>query len=245
MKASRRQQLRTNELAQSLAEAIEFIKANSGTVVVGVAAVVLVVALVVYWYSASVAVTQRGWSDLFGSQLEPSPEARLSKLRAVATSYKEPQLAALAWLTYGDGAYQQARSAAQPADQQRMFGEALKAYQTVIDQYPDELLAAAGARFKLASLAEDRRRWDDARMYYQAIIDDNRLATYPQAAMAKEALARLDAISEQVVFAGPPTTAPVALTRPAAASRPSVKIPAPKSAAKGSPATKPTTTSAK
>ena len=57
MKASRRQQLRTNELAQSLAEAVEFVKANSGTVAVGVVAVVLVVGLGIYWNTASVAVT--------------------------------------------------------------------------------------------------------------------------------------------------------------------------------------------
>ena len=60
MKTSRRQQLRTNQLAQSLTELIEFVKANSSTVLAGVATVVVVVGLGVYWYSAR---TSRRWAE--------------------------------------------------------------------------------------------------------------------------------------------------------------------------------------
>jgi len=55
MKTDRRQQLRTNELAQSLADLVEFLRRNSGAVFAGTAAIVLVVGLGIYWYSARVA----------------------------------------------------------------------------------------------------------------------------------------------------------------------------------------------
>jgi hypothetical protein len=221
MKASRRQQLRTNELAQTLADLKEFLRANSGAVAVGVAAVVLVVGLGIYWYSAKVASHRQGWTDLFGSQLAGSAKARLANLRAVAMKYKDNPVGAWAWLNYGDGALQHALSPGRPQpEQQRLVVEAAKAYETIISMYPDQALAVAGARFKLAGLAENRRQWDVARRHYRSIADDPRFGKLPQKQMAIEAEERLQQISQPVVFAQPPTSAPTTQTRPAVTSGP-------------------------
>ncbi len=240
MKSSRRQQLRTNELAQTLADLQEFLKANSGTVAVGVAAVVLVVGLGIYWYSAKVASHRQGWTDLYGSQLAPSANARLTNLRAVATKYKDSPVAAVAWLNYGDGALQQALSPGRPQpEQRRLLAEAANAYKTILATYPDHLLAVAGARFKLAGLAESQRRWDMAQRHYRGIIDDPRFANLPQKQLAVDAEKRLQQISQPVIFAKPPTTAPTTQTQPAAASGPAVRSAATQKASGTQPGTMP------
>jgi tetratricopeptide (TPR) repeat protein len=233
MKTGRRQQLRTNELAQTLTDLIEFLKDNSGSVLAGGAAIVVVVALGLYWYSAKASARQQGWTDLYGSQLAGSPDQRLSNLRNVATRYEDPQLAAIAWLNYADGSLQQAMSGTRNlTDQQRLLSEAVKGYKTIIDLYPDELLAVAAARFKFASLAENQRRWDEAREHYQAVADDPRFEKLPHSQQAAAAVKRLDEIAVPVVFSRAPVTAPASRPVPAetsgpGAARPPATTPAP------------------
>ncbi len=235
MKTSRRQQLRTNELAQYLASGIEFLKTNSGTVAVGVAAVIVVIGLGVYWYSAKASRRDQGWIDFYGSQLVGAPDGRLAAVQAVANKYKDPALASFAWLTYGEGTLQQAKSpSCPPADRQRLLNEAAGAFQSVIDHYADQTLAVAGARFKLAALAENGRQWDQARMHYKALIEDPRFANLPQRERAITAERRLDEIRQAIIFAPPPTTAPTgradATTRPQAKGNPSARAAASRAA---------------
>jgi len=187
------------------------------------AAIVVVVALGLYWYSAKASSRQQGWTDLYGSQLAGSPDQQLANLRNVATRYKDPQLVALAWLNYADGALRQAMSGTRGlSDQQRLMAEAVKAYGTVIDLYPDELLAVAASHFKLAGLAESQRRWDEARQHYQAIASDPRFGKIPHSQRAAAAVKRLDEIAVPVVFARAPATAPA--SRPAT-TRASIRVP--------------------
>jgi len=242
MKSSRRQQLRTNELAQSLAQLVDFLKANSGVVLAGVAAVILVIGLAIYWYSAKVASREQGWTDFYANQFEGAAQTRLANFRNIATKYKDEPLAASAWLNFAEGSLRQAMSGTRaPADRKRLLDQAAGAYNTIISQYPDQVLAVAGARFKLANLAESQRRWEEARQHYQAVASDPRFANMPQRQLAIEATERLAAISQPVVFAKPVTTGPTTRTGTGAASRPAGLG----GTARTKPATRPATSPAK
>jgi tetratricopeptide (TPR) repeat protein len=237
MKTARRQQLRTNELAQSLADLLEYLRRNSGAVLAVVAGAVLVVGLGVYWYAARVSAYEQGWDDFYASQLagERSSDARLAEMKAVAGKYKDPALVATAWAKVGDACIQEAMSGTRSVEeQQRLLGEAANAYMTVVNHYPDQLLDVADARFGLAFLAENLQRFDEARNHYQKILDDARFANMPYKAQAEEAIKRLQEISQPVVFApSPPATAPATeviklpTTGPAArpSTRPAVVLP--------------------
>ncbi|MBN1345754.1 MAG: hypothetical protein JXQ73_23880 [Phycisphaerae bacterium] len=209
MKASRRQQLRTNELAQNLTQLVEFLKANTGSVLAGAAAVVVLVALGIYWYSANVSRKQQGWTQYYATQMSRTPEERLAALQQLASDYKDPVLASMALLSLGDGSLQQAKAPMRgPEDRQRLASQAIGAFNEIINNYPEQTLAVAGARFKLAGLAEDGHDWQEARRQYQAIISDKRFERLPQRQEAVEAEKRLEDLSQNVVFAPATTTGP-------------------------------------
>jgi hypothetical protein len=227
MKASRRQQLRTNELAQNLAELIDFFKNNSGTVLAGVAAVVVIIGLTLYWYSARGSARLQGWSDFYGTQMVQAPEVRLANLRNIATKYKDPPLVTWAWLRYGELLMAQATSSGKASqDHQRLTTEAAEAFRTVVEQRPEQILAVAGARFAMAGLAEDQRRWDQARAHYQSVISDPRFAQMPQKQWAEAAQKRLPEIEQPLILARvPTTTSAVARPTSAAATKPAARRP--------------------
>lgn len=45
-------------------------------------------------------------------------------------------------------------------------------YNTVLQQYPDDVMALGASKIGLALVAEDRLQWDQAKQAYQAILDD-------------------------------------------------------------------------
>jgi len=223
MKTTRRQQLRTNELAQSLAELMEFFRRNSTAVLAGSAGVILVLVLGVYWYVARVSARYQGWDDFYGSQLvaEGSPDARLSAFRAVAGKYKDPVLVALSWLKLGDACVQEAVSGTRSGEEvMRLHSEAANAYLTILNHYPDQTLAVAGAHFGLAFLEENQHRWEEARKHYQAVADDPRFAHMPHKTEALEAIKRLETLRQPVVFSPPPSTSATTQVGRAAATGP-------------------------
>ncbi len=231
MKTDRRQQLRTNELAQSLADLVEFLRRNSGAVFAGTAAIVLVVGLGIYWYSARVAAHYQGWDDFYGSQLmgERSSDARLAAMRTITERYKDPALVAMTWVKLADASLHEATSGTRsPEEVQRLFTDAANAYSTILQHYPDQLLAVAGAHFGLAYLAENQGQWDVASRHYQAVIEDARFAEMPYKQEATEALKRLAVIREPIVFAPPPATSPATQSRsdsPPRSSGPAASVP--------------------
>ncbi len=219
MKASRRQQLRSNELAEKLNQLVEFVNANSGAVLAGVAAVVIVIGLGFYWYTARASRQAQGWTDFYGTQLISSPDGKLNALRDVASRYKDPTLSTFAYLAYADGCMQQATAVNRtPEERQKFLSDAQQTYQTILKHFPDQLLAVAAAHLKLGVLAESSRQWDMARQHYQAVIQDDRFADMPQHEVAVEREAQLAQLAQPITFGPPTTTAPT--TTQAASTKP-------------------------
>ncbi len=220
MKASRRQHLRTNQLAQSLTETIQFVQQNSGAVLAGAAATMVVIGLGLYWYNLRSTRYQQGWEDFYGAQLTPAPDARMAKLKEVATRYEDPALVSAALLTLGDACLQEAMSTTRtPEEQQRFRNQAIETFQTIVQAAPNQKLAVASATFKLASLYESQRQWDQAARHYQTLVDDPKFETLPQRALATQALNRLEKLQEPIVYApAKKPTATAAATRPSKAA---------------------------
>lgn len=190
---------------------MEFVQQNSGAVLAGAAATIVVIGLGLYWYSLRTTKQQQGWADLYGSQLIPAAEARMAKLNEVVQRYQDPALVSAALLSLGDAALQEATSSTRtPEDRQRFRKQAVEAFQTVIQAAPDQKLPVASAHFKLAAIYEEQKQWDEAARHYQSIVDEAQFAKLPQHDMAVEALARLDKLKEPIVYAPSkkPTTAP-------------------------------------
>jgi predicted negative regulator of RcsB-dependent stress response len=53
--------------------------------------------------------------------------------------------------------------------------QAEAAYKRVLENYPDQMLACATARFGLAAIAENRGTWDEARKQYESLKGDANL----------------------------------------------------------------------
>ncbi len=232
MKAERRQQLRTNELAQTLADLVEYCRNNSGVILGVAAAVVLVLSLGAYWYATQVSARTQGWEDFAGSQMAGEGGTggfSRDKIREVAVKYKsQPVLASMAWLRYADASVMELRSGRiPPAEVQKALSDAVSAYNSVLNHYPEQTISVAGARFGLANLAEMQGRFGEAKTQYEAVVSDSRFAEMPYKSLAVEAINRLAVISQPVVFVDTPTTEPssrpVALSpvsRPAVSSAP-------------------------
>lgn len=144
--------------------------------------------------------------------------AKQTHLRAEALVARGDLYWTLAHLTELPGATTQPSLQVEPAP-----ADALKqsedAYNDVLQQYGDEHLSTASARFGLAAIAEERKDWQGARSQLQAIVDDKNVAdTFHK--QAENELAQLSTL-EHPIYVGSaeestPSTNPTAATQPTA-----------------------------
>jgi hypothetical protein len=76
---------------------------------------------------------------------------------------------------------------------EELLNTAAQSYQAVLSQYPDQKASVVAAHFGLAAIAENRGNWDEARKHYEAVANDESVATaYKAQARARgETLAML------------------------------------------------------
>jgi len=229
MKAEERHKLKSNELADSIKEMSEFFNRHSAKLLTGVI-VILILAAGVLWMQKSRANSQYEriylLQDLLvqSSQLRyrAAQESRVQPDKATEEySYNvEPQvgmLAELAQLEIGSpvgmtALLQQAQNlrsqllysnnAMSEQERQELNRRAEVIYQRVVNEYPEQAVATATARFGLALLAEDNDQWEQAKQIYEAIANDKegRLAGTILPFHARKRLNLLDEISQPVVF---------------------------------------------
>jgi hypothetical protein len=238
MKAQRRHELKTNTLAEAMAQLPNTGLRNAATSLAIVLGGVLIGLLIRFRISSGAERTARAADNLAQVREEISDikqsaamsidpgipaetyrdvNSRLESILADAGS-GNPQLAAEALIARGDANWYMAAVAssttqpsAMPQSQSELLGAAQAAYEQVVSTYPQENFSVNTARFSLAAIAENRSDWDAARKQYQSIVDD------PQAGdllhiRAHALLAGVDQLQHPPLLAAAtqPTTAPSA-----------------------------------
>jgi hypothetical protein len=208
MKARERQDLKKNELMDSL-ERIRFFFEEHGSKILAVAVVILVViAAAFYFINNREAARVQAWEQLLSSRTGRSAGTKADDLRTLAQTAPDRQVAAFAWKERGDLLLTESMMGEQAGKSTKdLRTQAQQAYDTVISQYSDVTLAAAGAEIGLATLAEETWNWENARKIYQKISADKSLAGTGIPEIASARLAVLGTFEKW-------STVPLATTKP-------------------------------
>ena len=222
MKAQRRHDLRTNTLAESMADAVEYLKEKGQIIVLVVSAVVVVLGVSWYWnYSATVR-QQQGWQAMLALLNAPSVDqsAQLDQLQRVAESYRDPALRAMAWSQLGSRLLDAAASTSGPATTEQAdnyIAGAKAAFETVIQETPNQTVPAAIAYLGLAAIAADRGDFETAMGYYEQVAGGEQFNNTPFQNQAAESLTLLERLGSLPALA----TAREPAAQQAAATQPS------------------------
>jgi hypothetical protein len=228
MKAERRQELRTNELAQMLEQARQVMRTWGSYIVGGVVVVVLVIAFVAYRAAAADQALSDAWQNLremqgkyfFTQTSEKRTDAEIATgfegLQRVADAAKTPDLAFEALANQAQIAMQLSGMTPGGVDA-NYLDRAEQAYNALKIRMPDNPLAVALALDGAARIEADRfvldadpAHKDKARRFLEQLRDDPRFAHTPFQTAALAHLNRLDDMFREVKLA--PAPVPVTLT---------------------------------
>jgi hypothetical protein len=221
MKKSRRQDLRTNELAQTLSDLGDFFNRYGTYVLAGAA--VLMVAIVSVWYTtySRESSRRRAWERFYALE-NFEPEQQLAGYRQLAEESPDTVLSASAWLKLGDAAWKESQTPetlSNPERRDELLRTARQAYEQVTKMSGVNGDVVDAARFGLAAVAEERHDVAAARQLYQDVRDAPGSAHTGMDRLAETALASLDQIGGPVTFA----PALVAPTAPGASASPTMQ----------------------
>jgi tetratricopeptide (TPR) repeat protein len=213
MRAERRQELRTNELAQQLDQAGEYIKQNAPMLT----AVVVIAAVIVggvFWYlGRERSQLMAGWAAL--SQRNPPADAPppVDVYKSVADDNLDPTLTVQAWLRVGESALAEMMKSRNPGapgppPANRNWAQtAEEAFNQVLNRSPKDAGAMGEALIGLGILAENKGDTEKARQYYRKVMDDSRFADSPLKQQASFRIEHMKDWSASVVFPAPPPPA--------------------------------------
>ncbi|MCL2641259.1 MAG: hypothetical protein FWD53_10470 [Phycisphaerales bacterium] len=107
-----------------------------------------------------------------------------------------------------------------PVDPADAMARAADAFNRVLKEYPDNILAVGSAKLGLATIAENKRNWDEARKFYQDMTAPGARTGMTFAAIAKSRLESLDKLAKAPELAAnvpppPPPAPPITTTMPA------------------------------
>jgi len=232
MKTERRQELKTNDLAQMIDDGREFFRKWGSFVVGGVAVIVLVVAFALYQTRAAEQELDDAWRSLSEIQLksfftqsgQKRTDAEISMgfegLQELAAETKDPGLAFETLASQTMIAMRLSRMGQGGVDP-RYLDTAEQACNALKDQLPDDVLAVATALNGLINVEADRfvldgdpSRKEKARELLETLRDDSRFANTPFQTAALERLNRLDEVFRWTVLAPAPAPAPKPALKP-------------------------------
>lgn len=211
MKAGRRQELRSNELADALVQLKEFYEAQATYVWGGLFAIALVLVGSSLWYRTSVGRRENEWNQFYQllgeaqtqiANTEPNTEAAVPALGALETLAQNAGDSAVrnwANLTVADIEWFRANSS-------EISGGDLKtaqsAFERIVDSSSSNPVMKVIAQMGLAAIDEDQGRFDDAKKHYQTVVDDMGARHTGIVPLAEQALKRLE--RQQVTAVFPP-----------------------------------------
>ncbi len=229
MKAKRRKDLRANELIQTVQEAWAAVRKYGSYIAAAAIAVVLVIGLGWYWRHGKAQQLEQGWSQLAAARSGPTgPEERIERLRAMVAEYEDGSLAVAARQTLGDMLMGEAIGGAGMLDagrQEELLGQAEKLYLQIVANPGQQWVALGAALTGLAKMAEQRGDLDQARQWYQAIIEDGKLAVTPYHRVAETGLAYLADLAEPVEFVAAKASTQPAASPPVPSTMPALTVP--------------------
>jgi len=211
MKATRRQELRTNELSQIG----DYAKQNATKLVVTFA-VIAVVLVGGYWFIHHQ--EQRvldGWATLSRAAALADSDSSLGSLESVVQENLSPALTTEALLKIGDTAMVKLISPVDndgltdvSTDTTEWSAKAVQAYTEVVTRFPTDTTASGKAMIMLGVLAENQGDTEKARGWYEKIVSNKQYADTPFFVQATYRLDNLAQWSTPVVFAAPMDTVP-------------------------------------
>ena len=213
MKATERHELKKSELDKIMEKAQTFFQTH-GTKVFGVIIAIILMGVAI-WYinNTAKAARQQALEQVLAIQSGRSADAKPEDLRAIAQETSDNKISALAWKLYGDALYNQTLTD-KNAKVKELRLQAEDAYNTVIKQYADETVIAAGARLGLGAIYEDQANWNQAAQVYQQISSDSKLENTGLQEMAKAKLAALGSIEKSAGQPLPTSQPATAQTKP-------------------------------
>lgn len=243
MKAERRQELRTNELAQWIEQGRTVMRTWGSYIVGGIVVVVLIIAFVAYRASAANQEISDAWQNLREmpakyfftaareKQSDDQIKAGFDGLRRLADTAKSPDLVFEALANEAQIAIQLSKMGSGGVDPVYLT-KAEEAYTALKTRLADNPLAVATALNGAVAIEADRfvvdgslAHKENARRLLEQLKSDARFANTPFQTAALDRLNRLDAMFTKVELApAPPAPPPVALT-PSDGKSPETAIP--------------------
>lgn len=218
MKAKRRHELKTNELAQSIQD-LRFYLQRRGGLVLGVSvAAILVLIVGTVWRRSAAQARSDAWQSYYNISSQQGGTERVSSALTLADNTADPTLARLALQLAAQIAWAEAHPTGESFDTDKLK-QAEQAYERLLATYPDKVYTVGTAHRGLAAIAEE---WADqatgtsdreafkarARKHYQAILDDNRLVNLPAGMVAEANISSLDARLVPLTLVDPPPIVP-------------------------------------
>ncbi len=211
MKATRRHELRENELASAIETARAYL-GEHGTkvwlIVVFAVAAVVVVGITVQTHAGNVQDAWRVKSKLLFEDPEGGKES-LEKLRSLTSEATDESFVITGLIEQGSQALRLAQQVESPPDPD-LNNQARYAFDSLLVRFPDNALAFGLAHSGLATVEEndfaldaDLAHRNQAKVHLQAILDDPALNSLPFHRVASDRLAKLDATFSIIRFASP------------------------------------------
>ncbi len=230
MKSKRRQELRTNDLAQFLDDLNKWFRDWGVYAVGGAIVVVAIIAIVFYMNSARAEAVDKAYLELrTAAQVDSNPAATeveqrqaIEKMDELADRTNNETFKLDAIVERGDVALRLAVAGPGPMNREYLQ-DAGQAYQEVVDHYQKHTLYYGKALYGLFVVEADQFSIDgdeshraQAVKYLETIRDDPRFRGTPFMTAAVDSLNDIDKIFTRVTFPQQPTPPPTATTNPAA-----------------------------
>ncbi|MFQ5491060.1 MAG: hypothetical protein ACE5GE_10090 [Phycisphaerae bacterium] len=229
MKAARRQELKSNDLAESLEELREFLRTYGNYVFGGLVVIALVVVAYVYNTRSAQQARLEATRQLRTLPITTDEEVRdsVQKLTSLAADAKDETVVLEALRRRAQMSIQRAHAAEDGTPSAEFLDMAAAAYQEMLDRFGSNPVDLGVALIGLATIEEDRFVLDNdpshqakAKSYLERVRDSEQLTGTPFQSVALDRLNALDRTFVAVALFEPP---PV----PSATALPSVVPPSP------------------
>jgi len=234
MKAARRQELKTNELALTIEQFRGWLRTYGNYLIIGVVVVAVVVLVWMYQRRSASAARVAAFKQISTLPFSTDDEARstVEKLKQLAADAQDDALAIQALRRQAGVAMSRALASQDGAINADFLAMAKTAYQKMLDRAANRPLDQGAALCGLASVEEDQFIIDGnpdhkaaARKYLERIRDDSRFVGMPFVGVALDRLNKLDDIFVPVAIVMPPAPAapavpPVTPPQPGTATPP-------------------------
>lgn len=222
MKTTRRQELRTNELSHQIEQISNYLKDHAAVLTAAVVGAVVIIGGIFWYYNHQTSRSSKAWAQLMPTSPdeESSTSMLIERYKSVAQEQVSPEITRAAWLKVGNAALSELIPVNKESDAETentvdddkpdrdtLMETAKDAFQEVIRMGDDDLTAYGRSLVALGILEENKRQFDEARKWYQKLVDDDRLENTPFKMEARFRLEGMVGWSEPVEFPPPPPPA--------------------------------------